>query len=351
MQTAEQKIIDGLSMLCKTGQDLSSARDVDELLEKIMKSVKEICDCDASSILLMDEATNELYFKVALGSKGEQVRRLRFPADQGIAGWVATNRQPLIVNDVKSDPRHLMRIDVQSTYETKSIACVPVMWENKVIGVIQALNKHNNQLFTDDDIRYLTILANQSSIAINNARNMENQQNFFVNIMEILVQAIEAQNPLYEGHSIRIARIATSIAREMGITGKEYENIYYASLIHDIGKLKLYNASLEESYRMYPVLGAEMIRPIKILEDVAPIIEAHHERWDGSGFPNGLKGEEIPLGARIVGIAEAYEEWALEMREQQKENFGLYDFLNQSPGAFDPKAVQVLVRLKDTLGI
>ncbi|MBI2251409.1 MAG: GAF domain-containing protein [Armatimonadetes bacterium] len=340
MALEKTKLIDGLSLLCRTGQQLSSIHDLDELLEKIMEVTKEVCDAEASSILLMDEENQELYFKVALGEKGEKVKRIRFSVKEGIAGYVARERKNLIVNDVKNDPRHLKRADEISAFETKSIACVPIIWENNLIGVIQALNKRTKG-FNNDDLNYLGILASQAAVAIDNSQNLEKLQNFFVHMIEIIVMAIESITDTPEGHCMNVGRIATSIARRLEISGKTYENIYYAALIHDIGKLKISELSIKGD-QFHPILGAEMIKSITLLEKVAPIIEVHHECIDGSGYPKGIK--EFSQEGKILALAESYEMWNYEMKQKQIQNHSIYDFVSQKANCFDPVVLQALIK-------
>ncbi len=349
MQSAERETVDGLAILSRSGQELSSIRDLDELLEKIMHVTREVCDSEASSILLMDNDTNELYFKVALGEKGREVKNIRFPARQGIAGWVATNRKPLIVNDVKSDSRHLVRADEKSGFETNNIACVPVIWEGELLGVIEALNKRHAQEFIDDDLNLLSILSSQAAVAINNARTLANLKNFFVHTIEIVMILLEQSTSSPDGMAMRIARTATAIAREMGISGHNYEDIYYAALLYNIGMMKLFKGStMEETSRMHPMLGAEILRPINLLKRVAPIVESQLEHFDGTGYPKGLKGDQIPLEGRILSLAVAYEQWLQKMQEERKTDYTLFDFLNEMAARFDPDVVKALINSQKT---
>lgn len=341
------KTLDALTLLSNSGQELSAITDLDELLKKIMEITKHITNSDASSILLLDSATNELYFKIALGEKGEKIKWMRFPADQGIAGWVATNKKSLIVDDVKKDPRHLGAIDEKSTYQTKSLACVPVVSENELIGVIQALNKSDEQKYTDEDIKYLTILASQAAVAIHNARVMKNLQNFYINMVEFMVNSIESATPTPKGHCLRVARTATSIARKLGITGKEYENIYYASMVHDIGKISLAKMPIADIEVLHPQAGSSLFSQIAIFKDIAPLIEAHHERIDGSGFPNMLTGNDMTLAAKILSFAEAYEHWKEEMEEKGDLGHSYYNFISTNSKGFEGLVIDAFIKANE----
>ncbi|MFH0801407.1 MAG: GAF domain-containing protein [bacterium] len=334
--------IDLFGLLCRTGQELSAIGDLDDLLEKIMQVTREICAADASSILMVDNDTQELYFKAVQGEKRRQVKPVRFSINEGIAGWVAVNRQSLIVNDVLSDSRYLVRVDVESSYQTRNIACVPVIWENELLGVIEALNKKEDKDFTEEDLKFLSILASQAAIAINSTRTISDLQNFFIYMVEILVMAIESVTRVPSGFTMKVARTATRLARQMGITGKEYENIYYASMLFNIGKLRALEGSGEVPSNLHPLLGGETLRQIMLLEKIAPIVEAHLERFDGSGVPKGLKGGDILLGGRILGLALAFEEWRLTKGKEASEN-PAKEFIAANPSAFDPAVVKVFL--------
>ncbi|MDI6736410.1 MAG: GAF domain-containing protein [bacterium] len=309
MKKEAKKTQDIFKTLCEIGKDLSATMDSDELLTKIMEGAKQICDVRADSILLLDKKKEELYFRIALGEKGEEIKKVVLPVGEGIAGWVAKSGQPLIVNDVSLDPRFSKAVDEKTKLKTKSILCVPIKFKEEILGVIEVLNKSNDKEFTAEDLQYLTVLASQAAVALNNSLLMDELHNFFVNTIEILVMAIEAVEPESKGHAVRIARLATAMARQLKFNQKDYEDLYYAALIHDIGKLKI-----EEPKQFHPIIGAEMVKEIKLLLGTIPLIKSHHEHYDGKGYPEGLKGDMIPVGAGILAIAEDFEEQFLNMR-------------------------------------
>jgi putative nucleotidyltransferase with HDIG domain len=298
-------------------KSISSALDVDMLLKKINAAAGKLLHAEASSIMLMDEDGQNLSFKVASGEKGGIVQKMKVRVGEGIAGSVAKDRKPLVANDVSADPRFNGKMDKSSGFVTKSIICVPLFFENSVIGVMEVLNKKNPGGFSDNDLMTLESLASLAAVSINNAKTAEDQRNFFVNMIEVMIGAIESRDKKLTGHSWRVAQLATSIGRHMGVEGQEYRNIYYGALLHDIGLLSVQGISINEGVvtvrerdaeQSHPRTGAELIRNINLLKGAAPIIRHHHENFDGTGYPDGLSGDNIPLGARIVGLAEAVEE-------------------------------------------
>lgn len=299
-----KKETEKLEALINIGTRLALSTDLDQLLNELNDCAKEICESEWASILLVDKETNELYFKTAAGGEANVVKKMRLSMGAGIAGWVAQQNESLIVNDVSSDPRFLGNIDDKFTLQTRNILAVPINFNGTTIGVIEVGNKKNNELYTEREKYYLEVISSQSGIALNNACLIRALNNFKTYALDLIVTATDSTN---NGHSIEVARVATSVAREMGLPDNDYQDIYYASLLHDIGFI---NKNLPDIQTKHPQTGASMIEHIEVLKNVAPIIASHHEKFDGSGYPNGLKGRDIPALARIVGFAEAYVEYA-----------------------------------------
>jgi len=164
----------------------SNYKDIHSLLSRIMESATRLSDAEASSLLLMDKEKNELYFEVALGSKGHEVKKYTVKTGEGIAGWVAQNNKSLIVNDVENDKRHLHNIGEEINYKSKTIMAVPMRVKDDCIGVLEVINKKNETGFTQDDIEWLEIFANQAALAVVNAKTMEEARSEIQNLQDRL---------------------------------------------------------------------------------------------------------------------------------------------------------------------
>lgn len=143
------------------------------LLAKIMESAQKIINTESSSLLLCDKGTGQLFFEVALGEKGDEVKKYTLNSGQGIAGWVTQANRPLLVNDVTNEPRHSLALEQNVGYKTRNVLAVPLHIKDKVIGALEVINKNDNADFNDEDLRFLKVLANQASIALQNAQNVE----------------------------------------------------------------------------------------------------------------------------------------------------------------------------------
>ncbi len=159
-----------LAQLLEINKILNSTLDLDKLLTIIMEQAAVVVKAEAASLMLLDPATNELVFDIALGEKGEQVKQIRLKTGEGIAGWVAQERKALIVNDVEQDTRWCSRADTKSCFKTKSMMCVPLLYKDRISGIMEVINKKNNGIFSAEDQQILEALAAQAAVAIENAR-------------------------------------------------------------------------------------------------------------------------------------------------------------------------------------
>jgi len=168
--TVTQQRLSQLGLFYQMGQALVSTFDLNKLLNDIMELAVSVIDAGASSLMLIDEETQELVFTAVHSERGDILRQMRIPLDEGIAGWVATHGEPIIVNDVSKDPRFSRRVDVRTGFLTKSILGVPLQIKGKTIGVLEVLNKYSEEGFDEEDLRLMMTLAAQAAIAIENAR-------------------------------------------------------------------------------------------------------------------------------------------------------------------------------------
>jgi HD-GYP domain-containing protein (c-di-GMP phosphodiesterase class II) len=311
-------------------RSFSLVTDLDLLLKKISAAAEKLTQSEASAVMLLNDSKDQLYFKTAGGEKGGFMKTVRIPVGTGVAGWVAQHGEPVLIEDVTKDPRFSANLtDDKSGFKTRSILCVPMTMSGELIGVMEVLNKKQEVAggrFTSDDLEILGSLAGFAAVSIINSKLNTDQKNFFANIIEILIAAVETRSKNSPGHCWRVAQTCCLIARRLKISGQAYKNLYYAALLHDIGYLgamrqlqtKKLAITPERVEQMHPVAGAELIESIHLLKECAPLIRASHEMWDGSGYPDKLKGEAIPLGARIIAFVEAIEDQRSSMMTEEE---------------------------------
>ncbi len=304
-----------LQLLFNVTRNITRELVLDRLLLRIMDEVKRVLDCDRCSVFILDEEHNELWARVAHGEA-----EIRFPKNVGIAGYVATTGEILNIVDAYDDPRFNPEIDRRTGYMTRNLLATPLRNRaGEVIGVFQALNKAGGP-FTRDDEELLDAIGSISAAQIENAMLYEEQKRTFDSFMKALAGTIDARDPMTAGHSYRTALYADEIALLEGFEEEEREVLRTAALLHDYGKIAVREAVLtkktpltDEEYehlRSHPRFTRSILEKINFsrhLRDVPRIASAHHEKWDGSGYPEGLKGEEIPAAARILAVCDVFD--------------------------------------------
>jgi HD superfamily phosphodiesterase len=330
--------------------ELGSKRNIDDVLKVVVDFTTKILDCDRASIFVYNKETSKLWTKVAHGLE----EKIEVDQNIGIVGWVFSNRKPLIVNSPYSDPRFNPETDKKTGYRTKSIIAVPLItYSGNAVGVLEGINK-NGEGFTDDDLEFARVLAVQAANAIENAILYEELKKAQEEIVMRLSIAAEFRDSTTYNHLVRMSLYSYLIAKEMGFDEEWCEKLKLAAPMHDIGKLgikdtillkpaKLTDEEFEEM-KKHTIYGYEILKDstIDILKMASNIALCHHEKYDGTGYPRGLKGEEIPIEARIVAVADVFD--ALTSRRPYKEPYEIeraVEIIEKDSGKhFDPKVVQ-----------
>ena len=304
-----------MEILTKLSNLLNSSLDFAYVKKKAITAATELLDCEASSLLLKDEK-GKLFFEVALGEKGEIVKRFHLKMGEGIAGWVAMHGEQLIVLKAQEDPRFFKEVDQAAGFVTENVICVPLRIKEGIIGVIQGINKRQGE-FTKGDLELFCALADQIAIALDNARLYEELNVMAQQLVEGLSEAIEKRDSYSGGHPQRVLKVCMAIAKYLPLSCEEQRQLTLAAILHDIGKVGITDHILAkngvltveemEIIRGHPAAGAAIVGHIKQLQSIIPAIKYHHEHYDGSGYPEGLAGEEIPLVARIIAVADTYD--------------------------------------------
>lgn len=356
-QEHARRRLEQLALLYDVGVAMNSILDVRKLLDEIMHRGQETMGAEACSVLLKDEERQELFFEIAKGEAGAALERVRIRMDQGIAGWIATNGKPLIINDVSQDPRFFGQVDQEVKFVTRSILGVPLLARGKTIGVIEVLNKRDGTDFTNDDLDLLTALAADAAVSIDNARLFQAVLDGYLDTIHALAAAVDAKDPYTAGHIDRVSSYSIEVGQELGLSEDEMTALRYGSILHDVGKIGIADAILgkpapltqEEFVIMssHADIGSRMLEGIHFLSKAKPIARHHHEAWDGKGYPDGLAREAIPLGARIVGVVDAFDAMTTDRpyRKALTAEFALGELQKKAGVQFDAQVVEVFGRV------
>ncbi|MEK7858481.1 MAG: HD domain-containing phosphohydrolase [Elusimicrobiota bacterium] len=331
---------------------LNSAVDLDFLLQKIGTAAEQLLDSEASAIMLVTDDKQHLFFKVASGEKGQSLKTMRLPLGQGIAGWVAQSGKPEVVEDTRKDPHFAADFDRKTGFVTRSALCVPMVFRDELIGVVEVLNRRSGS-YTQEHVDLLTHMASFAAASISHTKTNAEQNNFLTHGLDLLCLAVETTRPNMEGHCMRSAKLARAIGRSLGVEDHDYRMLYYAGMLHDIGYIAMNSAEfladmgvMKASEELHPTLSAKMLEGITMMEGAVPLILHHHERFDGAGFPDKLAGDAIPLGARILSLVEAVEDLRMVgLRGRDLHQKALQEAQDGAGKSFDPKVVKAFVDL------
>jgi len=354
IQEMEEKVHQ-LEMLNEVSSLLNSTLETAQVREKALEATCKLLHCETGSLVLIDEKTNELYWETALGEAGSELKQsLRLPInDKSIAGFVAMTGECLVINDVEQDSHY--RKNTSTHFKTVSMVCVPLLTKGKIIGVLQALNKKsgkNRGCFSTHDGKLMQTLSHQVATAIDNSRLYETIRSNFYQTVEALAEAIAKKDRYTGGHTKRVVHYSICIGKYMGLSTETLEQIRLGAVLHDIGKIGIEDAILKKKspldseewkiMQKHPEIGSDILRGVAGLTESQAGVRFHHERWDGLGYPSGMKGQEIPLIARVISVADTYDAMVSTRpyRKGLDPKVAYEEIIKHSGTQFDPRVVE-----------
>ncbi len=349
-----------LEQFSRISSIITSTLEIEEIKKRSATIVMENLECEAASLLIYDEEKKELFFDVVLGEKGEKIKTIRLKLGQGIAGWVAQHREPLIINDVQSDPRFFKTADKKSGFITRNMICIPVLSKNRLLGVFQVINKKTGD-FSQSDLEFVKIIGNQIAVALENAQLYEKLKKTFEAVVFALAETIEQRDKYTGGHTKRVTEYSVLIGEALNLSKKEIYTLKIAAILHDIGKIAVPDQILNKPGRLtdeefayikiHPVAGAEILKHIPELKEELKGIKYHHERWDGKGYPEGLKGDQIPFIARIIAVADTFD--AMTSNRPYRKALPLevaFEEVKKCAGTqFDPQVAEAFLKIQNKI--
>lgn len=347
-------------MLQRLSRTTTSFLDIEKITHLILSEVSNTLHIEHGAILI--KAAEKGDFQVIAEDGEKKHFQSGFRADHPIVTWMMRQNQPLLNRDLSMFPifKSIWREENEELEKFNPEIFLPLISKGELIGILALGKKLSSQPYTQDEQLIFSTLANQTAVAIENARLYEELKESFVQSVTALANAIDIRDTYTNTHSQQIADWAAKTARQLGCTSEEINDIYLGGLLHDIGKIGIPDTILQKPTKLnkeewivvqtHPTLGAELISPIKKLATVSPMIENSHERYDGLGYPHGKKGLEIPLGARIISVVDSYS--AMLDKRPYKEPYSkdrIIDELKQNSGKmYDPIVVEGFLKIIQT---
>lgn len=346
-----------LDILLRLGKAIATEKNIDRLLPIAGDFARDILEADRCSIFIADKQSGELWTKVAHGVEKE----IRIPANKGVAGFAFLSSETQIVVDAYNDFRFNKEVDKETRYTTQTILAVPLVdSKNEVLGVFQALNKKGG-VFTNTDAELLLLISSYVSATLENALLVDELRSSRRKLIYKLSTAAEFKDEDTSKHTQRVGYYSALIAHYYGMDEAMVEQVRLTAPMHDAGKIGIEDAILQkpgkltdtEFVRMqeHPLIGYELLHDEKdeLLQMAAVIAKEHHEKFDGSGYPHGLKGEDISIYARMTAIADVFD--ALTSARPYKEAWSFeraVELLRSERGShFDPALIDIFMERMD----
>jgi len=381
-----------LDALMGVGEIINSTKGSDIVLNNVMDTVIALMEAERGLIMLRNE-DGEFMTRAARGMDQVNLEGQDFAVSQTIVNRVAESGEGILTTNAQEDPRFEKQLSVLE-HNLRSIICVPLKLKHEIIGVIFVDSRMRSGLFGKNDLELLSAFANQAAVAIDNARLFEDLEEANKELRvayedlekankelrvaygelekandELRVAynetvrgwalALELRDHETEGHTQRVTDLTIRLARKLGLPEEDIEHIRRGALLHDIGKMAIpdsvllkpagFNLAERKYMELHPEIAKEMLEKIEFLHPAIDIPYYHHEKWDGSGYPRNLRGEDIPFAARIFAVADVWDALTSnrpyrkplspdEVRKIIRENSGSH---------FDPKVVEAFLELGD----
>jgi GAF domain-containing protein/HAMP domain-containing protein len=352
-----------LRALREIDMSISNSLDLKLTLEVVLKQVVTELGVDAADVLLLNPATKILTYAAGLGFRSQALQHTKLALGEGLAGQAAFEGRLVSVPDLVEGANGLRRSPFLEGEGFSTYYGVPLLTKGQVKGVLEVFHRSTVER-GPEWIEFLEALAGQAAIAVDNAELFEGLQRSNLELeraydttLEGWTRALDLRDKETEGHTLRVTEMTVRLARAMGLDDAELVHVRRGALLHDIGKIGIPDSILlkpgpltDEEWkimRMHPVYAYEMLAPIDYLQPALDIPHYHHEKWDGSGYPQGLKGEQIPLVARLFAIVDVWD--ALRSDRPYRNGWPegkVRDYLReQSSKHFDPKVVETFLRM------
>lgn len=369
MEASLREQLSRLRALRDIDMAITASLDIRVTLNVVLDQVTGRLGVDAADILLVEPASRTLTYAAGRGFETDALEHTTLSFGEGYAGKVARNQETLEVLDLWEEPDGLRRSDNLKEEGFVSYMAVPLVSKGETDGVLEIF--HRKKLTPDRRWRdFRDALAGQAAIAVDNASLIRDLQESNERLRDAYdetiagwARALELRDQETQGHTERVTRIALKLAREHGVPDDALVHIRRGALLHDIGKMGIPDEILRkpgpldddewETMEMHPVYAHELLAPIEFLRPALDIPYCHHEKWDGTGYPRGLEGKQIPASARIFAVVDVWDALLSDRpyRDAWSEERAL-DYLREEAGShFDPAVVETFLGLHQQIDL
>ena len=353
-----------LKALMGVGDMINSSLGKGRVLEEVMDSLITLMHAERG-FLMLRQRNGQLKPVIARGLAHINLAEREFEFSRSVIRKVEDSCEPVLTTNAQADPRFENQVSI-AAYQLRSIICAPLKIKDELIGVIYVENRAISGMFRESDLELVSAFANQAAVAIDNADLFESLQKSnrelekaYQATLEGWVRALDLRDKETEGHTQRVTILTERLARYLGVEGEALVNITRGALLHDIGKMGIPDSILSKKgqltederaiIREHPNYARKMLKDIEFLRPAIDIPFCHHEKWDGSGYPRGLKGMDIPFAARVFAVIDVWD--ALISDRPYRKGLPFEEVRNHiradAGKHFDPNVVKAFLEMKD----
>ncbi len=327
------------NMVLKVSEAITSFEDIDRFLDLIVETMSKSLRAKQAQLLLIDENSKKLNVKVSYGlnASGQPIN-----ISEGVADSVAKSGKPILIPATGNEP---------------SLIGVPLKYGNRIIGILVVQEKDDGQSFNNDDLILLSDLASQTASAVENQRLHKDAETTYIQTISALAMAVEARDTYTRGHCKRMADYSLRLADAFGLDEKSRKLLSDASVLHDVGKIGMSDEILRKSHQLsgpefeiikeHPKIGENILKPIASLRPLCDLVRHHHEWVDGSGYPDGLKGDKISILVKILAVVDAFDAMTSDRpyRKALSVDQAKAELIKYSGTHFDKEVVEKFIKL------
>ncbi|MBI4248625.1 MAG: GAF domain-containing protein [Elusimicrobia bacterium] len=351
-----EDLVAALLNLHEVGMSSTGSLDKPAFCSAVVEEATKLFGSQRASLMLWDDKAGALIMLAAKGMAMRDFEDFKLKPGEGIAGRAFETGESIYVGDPGRDARYIL--SRPSPKFPEPFAAVPVKVKNKPIGVLNIHATGAAPAISAQDLQCLNILAAQTAVTLENLHLYDDLQTFYLEMVQTLARTLDAKDNYTHDHSSRAKSRARALGEELKLPLQMIQYIEYASLLHDIGKIGIDESIIRkpgkltpeeyEVMKKHPALGYQILAPVKFLGPVAEMVLYHQEWYNGQGYPEGLKGEEIPLGSRIVAIIDAWDAMTSDRpyRKALPRETAIDELQKGAGTQFDPRVVEAFLRIE-----
>ena len=327
------------NMVLKVSEAITSFEDIDRFLDLIVETMSKSLRAKQAQLLLIDDNSKKLNVKVSYGlnAAGRAIN-----ISEGVADSIAKSGKPILIPATGNEP---------------SLIAVPLKYGNRIIGILVVQEKDDSQSFNNDDLILLSDLASQTASAVENQRLHKDAETTYIQTISALAMAVEARDTYTRGHCKRMADYSLRLADAFSLDEKSRKLLSDASVLHDVGKIGMSDEILRKSHQLsgpefeiikeHPKIGENILKPIASLRPLCDLVRHHHEWVDGSGYPDGLKGDKISILVKILAVVDAFDAMTSDRpyRKALSVEQAKAELIKYSGTHFDKEVVEKFIKL------